>query len=327
MLDQGSTRTAMVNLLIIPRSKNLKKINCDTEPNTRVQPIIDAYAKVNNINPDRIKLSYEFDSDDNETKKPVRKTLKNYLDLQQNGLDFSKSSTLTVGAKDVGPQISWRTVYFIEYLGPMLIHGLIYFGLYDPTYNTYTQKAAFVLTMLHYLKREYETLFVHVFSSSTMPVTYLFRNCGHYWIFNGIFMAYSMYAPQDVYYTGIKKFLFHMADRELPQIEGFAIMWLICEIANFYCHWLLRMLRADGSKEHKIPYGFFFEYVSFPNYFFESLGWLIFAIMVENWSAYFFLVIGSGTMMMWAKEKHAKYLKEFGDKYPKDRKAMIPYIF
>lgn len=102
---------------------------------------------------------------------------------------------------------------------------------------------------------------------------------------------------------------------------------VLFEICNFYCHIILRRLRSDGSREHRIPYGFAFKFVSFPNYFFEFLSWTVFAIMTNNWSSYFFLVVGTGTMMMWAKQKHAKYKKTFGDKYPKNRKAMIPFIF
>ncbi|VEU23499.1 DEKNAAC104624 [Brettanomyces naardenensis] len=317
----------MVELLIIPRSKNLKKINCDTEPNTRVQAIINAYAKVNNVDPNRVKLSYTFDADETGTKKPVRKTLKNYETLEENGLDFSKTDTLSVGAKDVGPQIGWRTVYFIEYLGPVVIQSLIYFLYYDPTYNTFAQKAAYIMTLLHYLKREYESLFIHVFSVDTMPVNFLFRNCGHYWIFNGLLMAFSLYAPQNKVYEGYQRWIFHVEDRSISELEFFFLLWLVFELSNLYCHWQLRQLRSDGSRKHRIPHGFFFDLVSFPNYFFESLGWLVFAVLVNNWSAYLFFIIGTGTMMSWAGQKHKKYREEFGDQYPKNRKAMIPYIF
>jgi len=31
-------------------------------------------------------------------------------------------------------------------------------------------------------------------------------------------------------------------------------------------------------------------------------------------------------MIIWAKQKHRRYRKEFGDKFPKNRKAMIPFI-
>jgi very-long-chain enoyl-CoA reductase len=32
-------------------------------------------------------------------------------------------------------------------------------------------------------------------------------------------------------------------------------------------------------------------------------------------------------MGVWAQKKHRNYKKEFGDKYPRNRKAMIPFIF
>lgn len=31
-------------------------------------------------------------------------------------------------------------------------------------------------------------------------------------------------------------------------------------------------------------------------------------------------------MLIWAKEKHRRYKKEFGDKYPKSRKAIVPFV-
>jgi very-long-chain enoyl-CoA reductase len=31
-------------------------------------------------------------------------------------------------------------------------------------------------------------------------------------------------------------------------------------------------------------------------------------------------------MLIWAKEKHRRYKKDFGDKYPKNRKAILPFL-
>ncbi|TID30692.1 hypothetical protein CANINC_000608 [Pichia inconspicua] len=315
----------MVNIIINPTSKHLKKINCDTTPNTRVSNIIDAYASKNNVSdPNRIKFSYLPDGDKTSKKKV---TLKNYLTLKENGLDFEKEPTINVYAKDVGPQIGWRTVYFIEYLGPMIIHSIFYYLYYDPSKMNYTQLAAFNITLLHYLKREYETLFIHSFSADTMPLAFLFRNSGHYWIINGLFIAFSIYAPQIDYHNRALNFIHHVADRSLDELKIYGGLMLVFELCNLYCHVILRRLRSDGSREHRIPQGFAFNLVSFPNYFFEVLSWTVFAVMTNNWSSYVFLVVGSATMMVWAKQKHAKYRKTFGDKYPKNRKAMIPFIF
>lgn len=80
------------------------------------------------------------------------------------------------------------------------------------------------MTLLHFLKREYETLFVHRFSNGTMPLyglfrkyvflpaseafqrvshiifpifadPNLFRSCAHYWILSGVALAYAVYGP------------------------------------------------------------------------------------------------------------------------------------
>ena len=46
------------------------------------------------------------------------------------------------------------------------------------------------MVILHYLKRELETAFVHRFSSETMPFTNVFKNSFHYY---GLFGFLTMY--------------------------------------------------------------------------------------------------------------------------------------
>lgn len=245
------------------------------------------------------------------------------------------SDALTVTVKDLGPQLGWRTVYLVEYLGPLLIHPIFYFGqqaIYGQTFDhSRVQQLAFVFAMLHFLKREFETAFIHKFSMATMPAFNIFKNSGHYWILSGFFLAYFIYAP-DSYVSEDKsvlsKILFGRNAYPLSanQLHFLTAFWLFAELSNLWTHLNLASLRANGSKKRQIPRGYGFDLVSFPNYYFESLGWFVYLLVTQNWSSLLFLIIGTGQMAIWALKKHARYRKDFGDKYPRNRKAMFPFL-
>eukprot|EP01015_Nassula_variabilis_P012318 TRINITY_DN1999_c0_g2_i1.p3 TRINITY_DN1999_c0_g2~~TRINITY_DN1999_c0_g2_i1.p3 ORF type:complete len:115 (+),score=15.18 TRINITY_DN1999_c0_g2_i1:206-550(+) len=111
------------------------------------------------------------------------------------------------------------------------------------------------------------------------------------------------------------------------------------EFLNQICHVTLRKLRTAGNKEDDsnqrsnrgIPFGWGFDQVSCANYLWESLSWAVFAILVRAWTAYIFWIVSTVTMTLWALKKHRRYFKEFDGKdgrpkYPRNRKAMFPYI-
>jgi len=94
------------------------------------------------------------------------------------------------------------------------------------------------------------------------------------------------------------------------------------------------------AKEHyAIPHGWLFDYVSFPNYFCEWVEWLGFAIAAApppsfvSQIAFFntlhppwmFLLSELFLMAPRALKSHQWYKDTFPD-YPKDRKAVIPYL-
>ncbi|EFR03881.1 synaptic glycoprotein SC2 [Nannizzia gypsea CBS 118893] len=229
--------------------------------------------------------------------------------------------------KDLGPQIGWRTVFIIEYLGPLIIHPLVLYGLRPFIYRSpkplppvsSLQTLTCALLTLHFIKREMETLFVHRFSVSTMPFTYVFRNSAHYWLLGGVNLAYWVFSPSSSTAT----------DHPNPALlyPGL-VLFLVGQLSNLSTHLTLRSLRKPGSTERVIPTGFGFDWVTCPNYLFEVMAWVgVYLVSGLNWSVLLFLVVGAGTMMKWASQKEKRYRREFGDKYKKKRFVMLPGLW
>ncbi|KAK8862993.1 3-oxo-5-alpha-steroid 4-dehydrogenase-domain-containing protein [Apiospora arundinis] len=235
--------------------------------------------------------------------------------------------------KDLGPQLGWRTVFLIEYFGPLLFHpfflGLrnyIYPALYPyvkdfvPMPSTIggdlsvSQQLTFACVMLHFLKREFETAFIHKFSASTMPVANVFRNSFFYWAVAGLLAAFEVYSPFSP-----------AAHAETLAIDALGLA-LFCfgEFMNFRVHYYLSTLRSPGGTERKIPHGLGFELVTSPNYMYEILAWIGVILISRSPSIALFISVGSMYMFTWGKGKERAYRKEFGDKYKKKRFVMLP---
>jgi len=222
--------------------------------------------------------------------------------------------------KDLGPQISWRTVFLIEYFGPLLFHSLCYFApavVYQQRFeHSYVQRVAYFCVMGHYIKRELESVFVHRFSLATMPIFNLFKNCAHYWIFGGLMTAYFLYHPA------------YRAPFSDQTTTVLAFVFVLMELGNLQAHLTLRNLRAAGTTDRAIPHGGLFEWVSCANYTFEILAWLVFSIATNTLTGWLFLLLSTGQMLSWAMKKHGQYVKEFGSRYTTLRRAvLVPFIF
>ncbi|GBE88589.1 Putative enoyl reductase [Sparassis crispa] len=232
-----------------------------------------------------------------------------------------------VTVKDLGPQASWRTVFMVEYLGPLIIHPLIYhfpnifYG--GPVTHSILQKYVYAFVLLHFFKRELETFFVHRFSHGTMPASNIIRNSAHYWILSGALLAYSLYSPT---YSAASPHILGSIRNNPNYLWIGTALWLFAELSNLHTHITLRNLRPPGSKVRAIPYGYGFALVSCPNYFFETLAWSVIAGMTGSYAAWLFVFVSGYTMAKWALKKHRAYKKEFGKQYPPNRKAIFPFI-
>ncbi|KAH7928117.1 hypothetical protein BV22DRAFT_1059711 [Leucogyrophana mollusca] len=232
-----------------------------------------------------------------------------------------------LSVKDLGPQISWRTVFLVEYGGPLVIHPLMYhfpkvvYG--GHVQHSMLQSYVYAFVMLHFAKRELETLFVHRFSHGTMPLMNIFKNSAHYHLLSGFALAFAIYSPT---YGATSPYIRGTVRNDPLFIWAGAAVFLFAELSNLAVHITLRNLRPVGTKKRAIPYGYGFSLVSTPNYFFEFLAWLTVASLTGSYVAWIFLGVSTFQMYVWAVKKHRAYKKEFGAAYPPQRKAMFPLL-
>ncbi|KAI1608028.1 enoyl reductase [Exophiala viscosa] len=229
----------------------------------------------------------------------------------------------TIHVKDLGTQIGWRTVFIIEYFGPILIHPL-WLALRPYIYPSATQEASPLqkllcwLICLHFTKRELETLFVHRFSAATMPFRNVFKNSFHYWVLSGALIAAFIYSPSSAAARKANPLLLY------PGLALFALG----ELGNLQAHLTLMGLRSAGGSERGIPQGPLFKLVTCPNYLTETLSWIgVYLVSGLSWGVLIFTIVSVAQMAEWSKKKESRYRKEFGDKYKKKRYTMFPGIW
>jgi very-long-chain enoyl-CoA reductase len=262
--------------------------------------------------------------------KTVRVDINRFTFRSENGVKLEKDGdTLdsydvkdgqVVLVKDLGPQIGYKTVFIVEYAGPiaiMLLYWLrpaIVFGANAGKPYSRLALFAIIFWLGHFIKRELETFFVHKFSRPTMPLSNLFKNSIYYWSFAlviGYFICHPDYVP-------VSKAQAHVG----------AVIFVIAEIGNLLVHLSLSNMRPEGnSKARNIPMGALFKFVSCPNYTFEILSWIGYSIMTGAWASYLFTFVGFVQMAQWAQNKHQGYIKT-NDEYKKlGRKAIVPFLY
>ena len=104
-----------------------------------------------------------------------------------------------------------------------------------------------------------------------------------------------------------------------------ATVFLAGWIGNLHADAILRELRKPGETGYGIPRGGLFRWVSTPNYLCEILEWTGWAVATWSTAGLAFAVYTAANLVPRAFKHHAWYREQFAD-YPKERKALIPYV-
>ena len=183
-----------------------------------------------------------------------------------------------------------------------------------------------LLLFAHFAKRDAEVLFLHKYSKK---------------------MDLMSGASIAVYYTLVCFIITHF-QKHVPAAATtpFTLATLIVgvglfavgQMGNFYHHWLLANLRnprsakkdedaamTTGDNNYKIPSAGLFALVTMPHYFFELLSWLGVAVVSTSLTA--FLVVANMSSYLAGRSVATQkwYFDNFKG-YPRDRKAIIPFI-
>jgi len=247
-------------------------------------------------------------------------------DLKEYGI-VAKEIPSVIEFKDLGTQVSWRTVYLAEYIGPFLLYLFFYFQpefIYGKSNGPSSyQRMACYCFLAHFGRRLFESAFVHIWSSESLGLFFLYKNCAYYWSAGLLIGYFTNHPTWNPLFTD-------------PLINYFAIaLFVISQLANMWIHLQLRISRSGKDSSYRwFPDGLLWNIigVSFPNYFFEVLIWITWNIAFFSIPGILFLIGGTIQMGIWAIKKHSNYRKTFDGKdgrrlYPKHRKAMIPFLF
>ncbi len=177
--------------------------------------------------------------------------------------------------------------------------------------------AVFMMWQLHYVHRAFIYPFqLHIRPGSSTPARMT--------LFGGVICALGGYLNGDF----ISRYAVYLQSNEwfyTPEfIVGFSL-FVIGYVINKVSDITLITLRKENPDAYSIPYGGMYRFVSCPNYLGEIITWVGFACAAWSIAGAVFAFMTATNLIFRALENHQWYKEKFPD-YPKNRKAIIPFI-
>jgi len=127
------------------------------------------------------------------------------------------------------------------------------------------------------------------------------------------------------YYFGFIDFSYSLEWIYTPQFIIGSILFIVGFLINISSDSILINLRKKNTNEYTIPRKGLFNYISCPNFFGEIIEWLGFAVMTWSIAGLAFFLWTFFNLVPRALSHHTWYKNTFSD-YPKNRKAVFPFI-
>lgn len=212
-----------------------------------------------------------------------------------------------------GPAINNRLGWIIQEVPSIIFLSLFFF------LGTGVKSIAawffYILWMAHYINRSFIfPLRTHT-TDKMIPLAIvgsaIFFNFMNGFL-NGVYLGNFAGDYTDDYFTS-------------PRFIIGLLIFITGAVINNQSDTILINLRKPGETGYKIPVGGLFKFVSCPNMLGEIVEWLGFAIMVGSLPAWSFFLWTAVNLIPRTLDHHKWYLQKFAD-YPKERKALIPFV-
>jgi protein-S-isoprenylcysteine O-methyltransferase Ste14 len=217
-------------------------------------------------------------------------------------------------SKKWGMLINNRLGWFVMELPALLVFA--FFVIKGGRLGDAVILAAFVLWMSHYVNRSLLYPFRINTKNKKIPLAIVLQ--GFFFnIVNGFINGYwlgilSPAYPEDWVHG--------------PRFIIGVVLFILGFFINKYHDHLLIKLRKDNGPTYQIPKGGLFRYVSCPNFFGEIIEWSGFALLTWCLPSLSFFVWTFVNLVPRAIDHHRWYKRQFKD-YPKNRKAVFPFLY
>ena len=200
---------------------------------------------------------------------------------------------------------------------PVVIIFLIYWIVSDRKFEV-TPLVFFALFNLHYCQRTFIFPML-IRGKDDMPWTII--------LFGIVFNSANAYMQGTWIFFLSPAILYTVAWLLTPQFIIGVAVFLAGFVINIHSDHIIRNLRKPGDTGFYIPRGGLFRYVTSANYLGEFTEWVGWAIMTLSWAGLVFAIWTFANLAPRADQHYKWYKEKFGDKYPKNRKRMIPFLY
>lgn len=215
---------------------------------------------------------------------------------------YSKFAKQDESSRMVSSRIGMLIIYtpsiFFSLIVSIATHGLLEF----PVAN--------ILCILHFVKRDLEVLFLHIYSGK---------------------VSLGVSTMIGTYYTITASAISYVSAKEVSHTEKriSILLFVVGSIGNCYHHYLLAKLRSDGNnkKIYLIPQGGMFNYVTAPHYFFELIAWLGMAVASRHFNIYLVFLSMCSYLSGRAVAQSQFYKDKFADEWSETKKILVPFLY